>query len=98
MQTITFNRADNWTKQKDIAIYAISKLSTNAQYEVVCHDYASALSLARLVQRFDPQQSVSEIHVFSYFVRLIRHKSGSFRFSAQVIDHHGAKFFNQWER
>lgn len=93
-----FNRADNWTKQKDIAIYAISKLSTQAQYEVVCFDYASALSLARLVQRFDPHQSVAEIHVFSYFVRLIRHKGDSFRFSAQVIDHHGAKFFDQWER
>lgn len=93
-----FNRADSWTKQKDLAIYAISKLSTQAQYEVVCFDYASALSLARLVQRFDPQQSVAEIHVFSYFVRLIRHKGDTFRFSAQVIDHHGAKFFDQWGR
>lgn len=90
MRTSAFNRNDNWEKQKDLAIFAISRLKQLQQIEVSCVDYESALALARLVQRFDPDKEVREIHVFSYFVRLTRNEAGSFRFSAVTIDHFGA--------
>lgn len=90
MRTSAFNKADNWEKQKDLAIFAISRLKQLQQIEVSCVDYDSALALARLVQRFDPDKEVREIHVFSYFVRLTRNEAGSFRFSAVTIDHFGA--------
>lgn len=90
MRASAFNKNDNWVKQKDLAIFAISRLKTLHQIEVSCVDYESALAFARMVQRFDPDKEVREIHVFSYFVRLTRNEAGSFRFSAVTIDHFGA--------
>lgn len=88
MRATAFNVRDNWTKQKDLAIFAISRLKTLQQIEVSCVDYESALALARMIQRFDPDKIVREIHVFSYFVRITRNEEGSFKFSAVTIDHY----------
>lgn len=91
MNLTAFNKNDNWQKQKDIAIYAISRLKNLNPLEVTAHDYESALALSKLIQRFDQNRDVKEIHVFSYFVRLYRNESGAFRFTPVVIDHFEGK-------
>lgn len=88
MNITAFNRNDNWQKQKDIAIFAMSRLKNINPLEVTATDYDSALALARLIQRFDKNRDVKEIHIFSYFVRLYRNEEGAFRFTAVTIDHH----------
>lgn len=88
MNITAFNRNDNWQKQKDIAIFAMSRLKNINPLEVTATDYESALALARLIQRFDKNRDVKEIHIFSYFVRLYRNEDGVFRFTAVTIDHH----------
>ena len=95
MRATAFCNKDKWEKQKDLAIFAISRLKSLQQIEITCTDYESALALARMVQRFDPEKVVREIHVFSYFVRLTRNEAGSFPFSAVTIDHYGQKSSNQ---
>lgn len=97
MRATAFNIKDKWEKQKDLAIFAISRLKTLQQIEVSCVDYDSALALARMIQRFDPDKAVREIHVFSYFVRLTRNEPGSFPFPAMTIDHYEWKSKNQKE-
>ena len=92
MTATIFNRADDWQKQKDIVLFAISRLKQLRQLEVTCVDYASACAFSRLVQRFDTEKEVREVHIFSYFVRMVQNERGAFRFSCSVIDHHGAKF------
>ena len=91
MNLTAFNRADNWQKQKDIAIYAISRLKALNPLEITAVDYESALQLSKFIQRFDQNRDVKEIHVFSYFVRLYRNEAGAFRFAPVVIDHFGEK-------
>ena len=95
MRTTAFCNKDKWEKQKDLAIFAISRLKSLQQIEVTCTDYESALALARMVQRFDPEKVVREIHVFSYFVRLTRNEAGSFPFAAVTIDHYERNSSNQ---
>lgn len=92
MVATIFNRADDWQKQKDLVLFSISRLKQYKELEITCKDYASACAFARLVQRFDTPRDVREVHIFSYFVRLIRTEEGDFRFAASVIDHHEAKF------
>lgn len=86
MTPTMFNRSDNWAKQKDIAVFVITRAKIIGQVEVTCKDYESALQLAKLIQRFDKENDIKEVYVFSYFVRLIRNENTHLRFSANVID------------
>ena len=87
MNVIQFNNADNWQKQKDLAVYVISRLKSLSPLEVTTANYQSSLALAKLLQRFDNNREVKEIHVFCNFVRLCKNENGALKFSSVVIDH-----------
>lgn len=92
-----YNLADKWQTKKDIATYAMSRMRILHTLEITCANYESSIDLARMIQKFDNNREVREIHIFSYFVRIIRNDDNNLRFSAQVIDHHERKTMNQNE-
>lgn len=96
MITTIFNRSDDWAKQKELALYAMSRVRTLRILEVSTVDYASSLALAKLIQKLDNKREIREILVYMNFVRIFKNEEKELNFSCMVTDVYGASFYSEW--
>lgn len=87
MKTDIFDNRWQFAKQKEIAIFILSRLLSVVSTEYPCENYESACSLARILQSLDKERLVHSIEIYKTFVRIKRNEKGAFAFSSVVLDH-----------